>query len=1267
MSAQQHCPTKKELHEAREKARAAGAATGAPGRPWRSLDEVADTPDFREFLEREFPAGASELREETTRRDFLKIMGASVALAGAATIPGCRRPDHKIMPYSAVVPEDAIPGKPMYYATSMPLPGGGAEGLLAETHDGRPTKLEGNPFHPINKGKSSVWAQASILGLYDPDRLKYPVYRGVQGQTRVAAWDDFKSWAKEHLSHLDTRRGQGLAVLVEKRTSHTRDAMRERFMQRFPQAMWVAYDPTEAAAPYEGSAIAFGAPMRDQLQLTQNGRMLAKVIVSLDRDFLDQEDPANVSYQRQWADTRRALNTRDDMSRLYVVEPGFSLTGACADHRLRMAPSRIPAFAVSLARAVLAKVGEGIAGPLAQALAQVQVPAGEDLNEETSKFIAALADDLTGHAVEGGQVRRGPGETLIVCGKTQPAAVHALCYALNAALGNIERTIQLFPLEGDSAANSMHGLQQLARAAAGGQIDTLVCIETNPLYDAPPELNFADAFKKVANTITLSCCATETAAASAWSLNGTHYLEAWGDTIAWDGTVAPIQPMIAPLYGPAFSDIEFLAILADPNGAIAPPEPVGQASGLPAGGTPAPPLPPPPPMPRVDDGHRILRETWARVLGGNVQDPRFDKAFKRALHDGVLRMNPAQPAQAQANFGAVAQAVSQLQIAGAPTQQALDVCFFVGNMADGRYANNGWLMELPQPGSRVVWDNPALISPATAKALGLLPEDVNDKFNNTYTSEKYPSGRIGNITVNGRQLRVAFWVLPGMADNTIALQFGWGRTVAGLVGDGVGFNVFQVCSAASRRMARGAVVETTREFHPISSTQNHWTLEGRDSIVRQVDLAAWQKHGGEEPHVESDPLYGTEKTLNFGERVGHGELSHSPPINNIYPHPFMKDGKAPGTLKGRTTEVEAGAEYASRQQWGMSIDLSTCTGCGACTIACQAENNIPIVGKKEVQKGREMHWIRVDRYFSGNPHNPSEMLHQPVPCMHCDNAPCETVCPVNATVQGPEGNNYQVYNRCIGTRYCENNCPYKVRRFNFFDYGVTKFNGGYIGQETVDGIVPDRGGITGSGAHNKVNPNLIPPRLREKLNQIERMQKNPDVTVRSRGVMEKCTYCIQRINEARIETKIRHMTTIPDGFIQTACQQACPTDAIVFGDITDSTGNGGKGSRMHQLRHHPRTYMLLGFLNTRPRTTHMVRVVNPNPRIRPVVEDPFGHGGGHGGEGTHDQPHDTGGDSTHGTRSSAHPMSRSTFLRDSTKKLADRGYALSLKVLSPLI
>ncbi|MFN0132630.1 MAG: TAT-variant-translocated molybdopterin oxidoreductase [Phycisphaerales bacterium] len=1228
---------------------------GQATRMWRSLDEAADTAEFRDFLHREFPAGASELSEPATRRSFLKLMGASVALAGAATVPGCRRPDHKIMPYAARVPENTIPGKPLFFATSMPLPGGGAEGLLVETHEGRPTKVEGNPLHPMNQGKSSVWAQSSVLDMYDPDRLKFPIYRPKAGDERTASWEDFRPWAVDHFAKFDATRGDGLAFIVEKKTSPTRDMLRERLRTRFPKAMWVPYSPASSDAAAAGSTIAFGAPMRELLTLTEAGKVKAKVIVSLDRDFLDAPEAGQLRNAREFAATRRVIATTDEMSRLYVVEPGFSNTGACADHRLRLAPSRVPAFAVALAKKIMEKA-PGTGGALASALGGLAA-SGTDIPEA---FVDAVAEDLLfasdGH---GGKTTR-TGQTVVLAGARLPAATQALVHAINGVLGNIGQTVSYVPMTQDEAAGD--GIVALAKAMAEKRVKTVVCVECNPVYDAPADVDFAHAYEGV-TSICLSVGSTETAAASMWSLNGAHYLESWGDTESADGTIAPIQPMIAPLYEPSLSEIEFLALIADPNGGMTAPATTTPAP--PATIRPGPNAAPPRPL-RVDDGYALVRQAWRQRLGASVNEAEFEKRWRRALHDGILHGSTPKPAAPTVRSDEVARAVAAMTIEPAPSAQALDVAFTTTHVHDGRFANNGWLQELPQAATRVVWDNPAMMSPKTAKELGLLPDKYNKKHPDDIYTKKYPEARVGKLDVGGRSLEIAVWLCPGMADHTVLLPLGYGRTVCGRVGDGVGFNTYAMRSSGAPWMMRGGKASATTRGYAIASTQNHWSLEGRTAILRQVDLPAWAKHGGEPVRIEPDRLYDTRKELPFGERVSHGELTHTPPNISIYPHPFREAEGKPSpqdeTMNGRGAKPAPGSVYSSRPQWGMSIDLSTCTGCGACTVACQAENNIAIVGKKEVAKGREMAWIRVDRYFTGDdPNEPTRMLHQPVACVQCENAPCETVCPVNATTHGPEGINYMVYNRCIGTRYCANNCPYKVRRFNFFDYGVTRFNGDYMGKDMVEKLPMVPGHGNGSTAHNKINPNLIPPRLREKLEEISKLQKNPDVTVRSRGVMEKCTYCIQRINEARIETKLQNLGDIPDGLVQSACQQACPSGAIVFGDLLDTESHGGRGSRAREMHLHQRSYMLLGYLNTRPRTTYMVHVANPNPKLRTPIEDPFGH---------HDDHDSHGHEGEHGGKpSGGHSdlgVSRSSFLRDSAKALADRGYAVSLKVLGSL-
>ncbi|MBX3317479.1 MAG: TAT-variant-translocated molybdopterin oxidoreductase [Phycisphaeraceae bacterium] len=1143
----------------------AGLAGGA--KYWRSVEEFADSGEYRDFLEREFPAGASEL-DAASRRDFIKVMGASFALAGAATIPGCRRPDHKILSYSREVPEDVIPGKPLYYATSMPLPGGGAEGLVVETHEGRPTKIEGNPLHPINRGKASVWSLASILGLYDPDRLKQPAYQNPARGRLPASWDDFATWSKDHFATYASNGGEGLVFLADKKSSPTRDAMRDAVLKKFPKAVWSAYDAGEAEGASRGSEIAFGKPGREIFTLSK-----ARVILSLDRDFVEQE-PASLVHARELAATRAVMTSQDEMSRVYMVESGFSHAGSNADHRLRVSPARIGAYAIAIARAVCERLGSN-ASTLGAAVAMATFEPGPDIDQ---KFINAVADDLVDGA--------NRGRSAIMAGAAQSPAVHAIVHGLNALLGNVGNTVTYCQMSAEEASSSTASVAAVAEMLATGRATTLVMLNVNPAYDAPADLDFAARMAK-ATTITLSVDANETESISTWSLNGTHYLESWGDTIAADGTLSPVQPMIAPLYAPAHSDIELLAMIAGHS---------------------------------TTDGFEIVRATWKGVMPGD-----FEKSWRRSLHDGVAPVSPRSPAAWPANMGAIAEAARTLAVGPAPSKDSLDLAFTTGRIYDGRYANHAWLQELPDVGTRVVWDNPALVSPATARALGIEPVGYSDKDpSRIYTKPKYPHAQMATLAIGGRSMQVPVWILPGMADNTVLFPLGYGRRVCGHVGgnesDPVGFDANKVRESKSGRIVRNVRLTRSSGTHLIASTQNHWSMEGRTAIVRSVDLPAWKKFGDQPPVSEPDPIYaGKVKELSFAEKLG--ELSHTPPNIGIYANPFNES----------LVDPKPGARYSRGPQWGMTIDLSSCTGCGACTIACQSENNIPVVGKKETAKGREMTWIRVDRYFIGDDINtPEAMYHQPVACVHCENAPCETVCPVNATAHGTEGTNDMAYNRCIGTRYCANNCPYKVRRFNFFDYAVTKFNGSYYGKDLMPGGGPK-------------NVNLIPPRLRQKLDEISRMKMNPDVTVRSRGVMEKCSYCMQRINAARVETKLQGLPGIPDGFFQVACQQACPSNAITFGDILDES------SKVSKARQNQRSYMLLGYLNTRPRTSHMVRVSNPNPKLRKPVEDPFHHGyGDHGHE-------------EHGGHPDAHGNGHAFF--DSRKRSTDDGYALSLRVL----
>ena len=1190
MSNHDQCPTSrkegKPVHQTPVGARALQvASTAASGKAyWRGLEEVADTPEFRDWLEREFPAGASELDAGgQNRRTFLKLMGASLALAGAATIPACRRPEHPILPYSAKVPEDVIPGKALFYATSMPLPGGGGEGLLIETHGARPTKVEGNPLHPVNQGKSTLWSQASILALYDPDRLKQPeIVRPGSTAGKAATWDDFAAWCKQNTSQFDTTKGAGLAFVVDKKSSPTRDAIKAEVLTRWPQAKWVAYDALEDTQQFAGLQAAFGQPVREVLDLSK-----AKVILSLGRDFMQFESLA-LKQARDFAAARKVLKAADAMNRLYVVESTFSNTGASADHRLKATPTQTAALLVALAEKL------ALPGSLAAGLSAVKAKAGT--SPAPAGWVEALADDLTS----------AKGNAVVIVGPSQPAWVHALAAAINAHLGALGNTVRYAPLAGDGAIDSTKALADLVKSMDAGTVKTVVCSEVNPCFNVP---GFEAAFLKVPQRITLSVEDTETVQASTWRLNGTTYLEQWGDIVAGDGTISPIQPMIAPLYA-GKSEVEALAIIA----------------GL-----------------KVTDGYELTRNTWRATIKAPTAGD-FEKAWRRALYDGLLAGTGSKPpASATLSTPRVAES-----LVGVPAQNPgeYELVFLPGAMGDGRWMNNAWLQELPDPAGRTVWDNPAMISPATAKKLGINPQD--------YTTKK-PDNDVIEIKLGTQTLRIVAWVVPGIADDAVILPLGYGRRVCGLVGSGVGFDTFAI-KPHGTFAARAEGVARTGELYQVSSTQLHGSMEGR-AIIREIDSAAWAKFGDDPIKVQKDS-YGREMKLTLGERVEGSEMAHMPALVGAYVHPYNGskldvDPTAAGfhNPKYAAEATRPQPAFAESPQWGMSIDLSACIGCNVCTIACQSENNIPSVGKIEVNRGREMHWIRVDRYFTGDDRNdPSGMLYQPVACVHCENAPCEVVCPVNATVHGPEGHNYMVYNRCIGTRYCANNCPYKVRRFNFFDYGVTKFNGGL-----TDGISDVTPAVIEN--HLPANQNLIPPRLRKKLDEITRLEKNPNVTVRSRGVMEKCTYCIQRTNEAKIELKLKGLRKnsegVPDMYVQTACQQACPTGAITFGDILDTTSHAGKGSIVRQMREHTRTYALLGYLAVRPRTTYMVRVNNPNPKIRPNNDNPFGTHGEHQGGG-----HQGGGE---GGGEGGKPAGHTFF--DRSKLYAEDGYKLSLSVL----
>jgi molybdopterin-containing oxidoreductase family iron-sulfur binding subunit len=983
--------------------------TAAPeSRPfWRTLDELAEDPAFQERLANEFPSEIEAITDPVERRTFMKLMAASLGLAGVTACT--RQPPEKIIPYVRQ-PEEIVPGRPLFFATSMPL-GGVATGLLVESHEGRPTKIEGNPLHPGSLGASDIFSQAAILDLYDPDRAQTLTNNG-----DIRPWSAFIGAMRAAVTAQQPLKGAGLRILTESVNSPALAAQIREILTKFPSAKWHQWDPASRDNARAGAKLAFGEYVETQYRLDR-----ADVILALDSDLLG-GGPGSLKYARDFASRRRPGTESAGMNRLYAIETMPSSTGSRADHRLPAKPSEI----AGLARTIAAGVGAGAAGQVAQAFKPAM-----------QKFVDAVAKDLAAHR----------GRSVVVAGDAQPAEIHALAHAMNQALGNVGQTVVYTdPVEAEPV-DQLASLRDLVKDMESGAVDLLVVLGGNPVYTTPPDMKFADAMNRVGQRVHLSLHHDETSALCHWQVPEAHFLEAWSDARAFDGTLSIVQPLIAPLYG-GKSAHEVVAALSDR------PE---------------------------RNGYDIVRE-FHKV------DAQHENEWRRWLHDGVIPNTAYQPKSVTAKLSALSpqpSAVSGFEIAFRN-----DPCIL-----DGRFANNGWLQELPKPITKLTWDNAVIVSPATAEKL------------RAANTPAFRGGERGNIVsdvveiaVGGRKVRGALLPVAGHPDDCATLHLGYGRTRAGRVGDNTGFDVNPLRTSAALWSAAGAQVTKTGDEYPLACTQYHHLMEGR-GLIRVATREEFEK----------DP-----KSMHEGDETPARTIT-------LYPE-FKYDG----------------------YRWGMAIDVNACIGCNACVVGCQAENNIPVIGKDQVMRGREMHWIRVDTYYRGPAENP-ETYFQPLPCMQCENAPCEVVCPVGATVHSHEGLNDMVYNRCVGTRYCSNNCPYKVRRFNFLLY------------------------------QDWDTPSL-------------KLLRNPDVSIRSRGVMEKCTYCVQRINEAKIDSE-KGDRRIKDGDIKTACQQTCPADAIVFGDLNDPN------SRVAQLQKDQRNYSLLGELNTRPRTTYLGAIRNPNPEL----------------------------------------------------------------------
>ncbi len=1043
---------------------------------WRSVEEFVDAPEFEEFVKYEYPVHAEEWDSSVSRRNFIKVMGASLALAG---LSGCViQPTEKIVPYVSQ-PEGLIPGKPMYFATAMTLAGVG-NGLLARSNEGRPTKLEGNPEHPGSLGSTDVLTQAALLDLYDPDRSKEITSRG-EPKTWLAFMNDLRAKVEENRAD----GGAGIRFLTETVSSPTLIAQFAQLKTELPNAKWYQYEPLNKDNAAAGSKLAFGSVVNTVYKFDQAVRVL-----TLDADIFS---GFNVRYIKDFAKSRAWSEEKKEINRLYAIESTMSLTGAKADHRLAVKPSQMTDIAKAVAKAV------GVAGA-ATSFA------------EHADWIAPMAKDLKEHA----------GKSIVIAGSNQPAAVHALVHAINEALGNVGKTVVYTePTQANPEMTQIDGLRELVKDIDAGAVKMLAVFGGNPVYNTPSDLKLdAERLKKVPYRVHLGRYVDETGELCQWHVSEKHFLETWSDTRAFDGTASIIQPLIDPLYG-GKSVHEVLQVFFKENfekkdydivreywqkqtlNMTVKPAAVEKTEAKPEA------------KPDAKSNAKVESTVAPAAKTAPAATPApaaatgktFEQNWRSIVHDGVVPNSQAVVKDVKVNPAFLAQ--NDPAPAGAG---ALEIAILPDpSVYDGRFTNNGWLQELPNPLTKITWENVALVSPATAERLGLNRGNDSDERSGGERPTSFISSKGGNMYSDLVKLKyqggeiskpVPVWIAPGQPDDVIAIYLGYGRTKAGRVGNDLGYNAYDVVKSDAMHFGRGEIAKTG-EKTTIASTQIHFNMEGRD-LLRVWDL---------------EEFNADEK---LGEQVDEIEKT-------MYQPELFEKG------------------YENNHRWAMTIDLNSCVGCNACVTACQSENNIPIVGKEQVERSREMHWMRVDAYYGGTLEKPEGPNFQPVLCQQCEQAPCEVVCPVHATVHSAEGLNDMVYNRCIGTRYCSNNCPYKVRRFNFLlyqDWDTAQF----------------------------------------------KLMRNPEVSVRSRGVMEKCTYCTQRIAAARIEAE-KDGRKVRDGEVVTACQSACPADAIVFGDLND------KSSKVAKMKADRRDYNLLNELNTQPRTTYLAGLKNQNKEM----------------------------------------------------------------------
>jgi MoCo/4Fe-4S cofactor protein with predicted Tat translocation signal len=1001
---------------------------------WQSLNVLSNDPKFKEAKKHEFQDGVTDefdykKMDKPSRRKFLAIMGASTAFA--ATACDNYRDKGEIITYNKK-PEEVTYGKANFYASSYNIFPYHCS-VLIKTREGRPIKVEGNPEQPIDNGKINSQAQAGILDLYDPSRLKHPLKKSGDGLLE-SNWE----LLDEANGKLDAAAGKEIAIVTHTVLSPTQKKLFEDFAVKYPSAKVYSYELFDNRNSITAWRKCYGTDATPVWQWDK-----AKIILALESDFLGVEGHTTEQIAK-YSKTRDVENL-DGFSRLYSVEAAMSLTGSNADYRMRLTPEHQLDFVLALLGEVI-KGKSDVPAEVVNAVGNASLSAFTKSNGMDQKKIASLLKDL----------KANQGKTIISVGESLPEEVHIAVNYLNEVLGNTalidtdQRNQVLIPYA------TMEEWKELAKNMSQGKVGAVIHFDTNPIYHLPQDLGYD--LSKVGTVISLTETHNETTQKSHYVFPISHAFESWGDMKFRSGIINTQQPVIAPLYKTKQKEAILLAWIE--------------------GGS------------KADEAnyHKYMQKNWQEniyTMINPVAD--FKKFWFSVLHDGFVTFKEPLEAYPQIDVAPTFLLNNSKKKSGITLLLKKSPA-----LGDGRYANNGWLQELPHPVSKACWDNYASISPAMGKKLGVKNNDMIE------------------VAFAQKSLKLPVMLQPGMAEETIAVDMGYGRTNSGAIGNDVGFNANIFLSAVfgiSSMIYTGIRATKTEGTYDVFSTQEHHSLD--DEFVKD--------------------LHKSRKIIQEGT------------VEEYKKHPhFLHEGAH--DLDSITPDIE----YPDKK-WAMAIDLNKCIGCNQCTTSCNVENNIPVVGKTEVGHGREMHWIRLDRYYSGTAEEP-EISHQPLLCQHCDNAPCENVCPVVATSHSPDGLNQMTYNRCVGTRYCANNCPYKVRRFNFYDFR-DNLEDGYYDKDTL------------------------------------KLLHNPEVTVRSRGVMEKCTFCVQRISEAKQDATTAGKE-LDGSSIKTACQEACPAEAVVFGDMNDPN------SKISQLRKHNLGYHVLEILNVKPNVTYIAKLRN---------------------------------------------------------------------------